>query len=91
MADVVSPSTLTLPEALGAPMMQPLTEPSTTRPRLTPAQDFRVRVARIDLERARQLDLGGAPPAELVLTVSSLIGSVLDLLRLVGDLAEVTE
>ncbi|MEZ0088949.1 hypothetical protein [Streptacidiphilus sp. EB129] len=77
------------PVHLGVPV--PLTHPDSVRPPLTPSQDFRVGVARHDLERARQVDLSGVAPAELLLLVSALTGTVEDLLRLVGDLAEVTE
>jgi hypothetical protein len=67
--------------------MRELTEPSAARVRLTPPQDFRVRVARNDLERARHLDLGGAPPAELVLMVGALTSSLYGVLQVVEDLA----
>ena len=67
--------------------MQPLTEPSTARPHLTPAQDFRARIARNDLERARSLDLAAAPPAELVLLVGALTSSLYGVLQIVDDLA----
>ena len=67
--------------------MQPLTEPTTATSRLTLSQEFRVRVARNDLERARQLDLGGAPPAELVLMVGALTSSLYGVLQVVEDLA----
>ncbi|MEZ0092872.1 hypothetical protein [Streptacidiphilus sp. EB129] len=77
------------PKHLGVPV--PLTEPVTIKPPLTPAQDFRVGVARHDLERARHVDLFTVAPAELLLLASALTGTVEDLLRLVADLAKVTE
>ncbi|MEZ0089719.1 hypothetical protein [Streptacidiphilus sp. EB129] len=66
-------------------------ELGVSRHPLTAPQDFRVRVARNDLERARQLELGGAPAAELLLIVGALTSSLYNVLQLVGDLAEVTE
>ncbi|MEZ0094543.1 hypothetical protein [Streptacidiphilus sp. EB129] len=78
--------------AMSALLPEPLTEPEVTgRPRLSPTQDFRVRVARNDLEQAGQLDVGGTPPADLVLMVGALTSSLYNVLQLVADLAEVTE
>ena len=54
---------------------------------LDPAQAFRYRVARHDLAEAEALELVTAEPADLLLTVSRLTGTVHDLLRLVDQLA----
>ena len=60
----------------------------TARPPLTPGQDFRVRIARNDLERAGGLDLTAEPAAELVLMIGALVSSLFNVLQIVDDLAE---
>ncbi len=56
--------------------------------RLTPGQEFRIRVARNDLKRARELGESGATPAELELMMGALVSSLYNALQIVEDLAE---
>ncbi|WP_152645584.1 hypothetical protein [Streptacidiphilus albus] len=55
--------------------------------RLTPPQDFRIRIARNDLENARKLSVAEAPQEELALVVGALTASLYNVLQLVDDLA----
>jgi hypothetical protein len=66
-----------------------LTEPDAPRPVLTPAQDFRVNVARGDLERICARDLSTATNATLLLEIGSLISSLYTVLCVLDQVAEV--
>jgi hypothetical protein len=68
--------------------LQILTEPDTSRPVLTPPQEFRIRVARYDLERVRDLDLSTTPASKLLLELGALVSSLYSVL---GVLEQVTE
>jgi len=74
-----------LPVLGGAPVSE-LTWSVPTR--LTPSQEFRIRVARNDLKRARELGESGAAPAELELMMGALVSSLYNALQIVEDLAE---
>lgn len=56
--------------------------------RLTPGQEFRIRVARNDLKRARELGESAATPAELELMMGALVSSLYNALQIVEDLTE---
>ncbi len=58
-----------------------------SRPNLSPSQDFRVRVARNDLNRVRGRDLSAAPASELQLEIGALVSSLYSVLQVVEDLA----
>ena len=58
-----------------------------SRPNLSPSQDFRVRVARNDLNRVRGRDLSAAPASELQLEIGALVSSLYNVLQVVEDLA----
>ena len=61
--------------------MQPVTTPGVERVPLSPSQTFRVNVAGADLDRAWKLELAEA-------SVTELISSLGEVLRLVDELAE---
>lgn len=61
--------------------------PAPVRPRLSPSQEFRVRVARNDLARLRGRDLSGVPTAELQLETGAFVSSLYNVLQIVEDLA----
>lgn len=67
------------------PLTATLQPDGESRPPLNPSQEFRVHIARKDLERARQMDLGSAPPAELVLILGALVSSLYNLLAVLAD------
>ena len=81
-----SPPALRLPPVLGGAPVSELTWSVPTR--LTPSQEFRIRVARNDLKRARELGDSGATPAELELMMGALVSSLYNALQIVEDLAE---
>ncbi|MFI5524963.1 hypothetical protein [Streptomyces platensis] len=56
--------------------------------RLTPEQETRVVLARADLDAARTADLASQEPAELIILVERLRGSLDDALALVADLTD---
>jgi hypothetical protein len=58
------------------------------RPVLTPSQDFRVNVARGDLERVRHRDLATISNASLLLERGSLISSLYTALAVLDEVAE---
>ena len=58
-------------------------------PVLNACQDFRIGIARNDLERARQLGSTGASNDELLLMVGALTSSLYNVLQLVDDLTQV--
>ena len=57
-------------------------------PVLNACQDFRVGIARNDLERAHELDSTRASNDELLLMVGALTSSLYNLLQLVDDLTQ---
>ena len=61
---------------------------TTTKPpnTLSPEQDFRLRVARNDLDRAHELDLAGAPPFEVAQAAGALRSSLFNALQIIDDL-----
>lgn len=60
------------------------------RPVLNACQHFRMRIARNDLDRVRELDSAGTSSAELVLMVGALTSSLYNVLQLVDDLTQAT-
>ena len=62
-----------------------------SRPTLSPSQDFRVRVARNDLDRVRGRDLSAVPASELQLEIGAIVSSLYNVLQIVEDLAVTTE
>ena len=67
--------------------LQPLASPVSVRQPLSPSQDFRVRVARNDLDRVRGHDLSAAPASELQWEIGALVASLFNVLQIVEDLA----
>ena len=61
---------------------------TTTKPpnTLSPEQDFRLRVARNDLDRAHELDLAGAEPFEVAQAAGALRSSLFNALQIIDDL-----
>jgi hypothetical protein len=72
---------------MSALLPEPPTWSDSTASKLTPTQDFRVRIARNDLEQARQLDSAAASNAQLLLAIGYLTSSLFNVLQLVDDLA----
>ena len=69
--------------------LQTLTEPELTRLSLTSVQDFRVRVARNDLERVRGLDLAAVSEETLLLELGAMSSSLYSVLAVLDEVAEV--
>ena len=67
--------------------LQPLALPVPVRQPLSPSQEFRVRVARNDLDRVRGRDLSAAPASELQLEIGAIVSSLYNVLQVVEDLA----
>lgn len=65
-----------------------LAETDAPRPVLTPSQDFRVNVARRDLERVHNLDLAALSNATLLLELGALTSSLYGVLAVLGEVAE---
>jgi len=63
-----------------------LTDPADPVRRLSPEQDFRVRVARNDLDRAHELDLAGASAFEVAQAAGALRASLFNALAIIDDL-----
>lgn len=63
-----------------------MTTPVDPVRRLTPEQDFRLRVARNDLERAHELDMAGAPASKVAQLAGALRSSLMNALAIVDDL-----
>jgi hypothetical protein len=63
-----------------------LTDPDDPVRRLSPEQQFRLRVARNDLERAHELDLVGASPFEVAQAAGALRSSLMNALAIIDDL-----
>ncbi len=58
---------------------------------LSPEQDFRLRIARNDLQSAHDMELAGASPSDMVQLLGALRSSLLNVLAIVDDLtSEVT-
>ena len=55
---------------------------------LSPEQDFRVRVARNDLERAHELDLAGASVFDVAQAAGALRASLHNVLAIIDDLVQ---
>jgi hypothetical protein len=53
---------------------------------LSPEQDFRLRIARNDLQRAHELDLTGASPMEVAQAAGALRSSLMNALAIIDDL-----
>ena len=68
-------------------MLQPPAAPPCVRPPLSPSQEFRVRVARNDLDRVRGRDLSATPASELQLEIGAVVSSLYTVLQIVDDLA----
>jgi len=79
MADSVDSSTLLLTDP---------TDPADSVRRLSPEQDFRVRVARNDLVRAHELDLAGASAFDVAQAAGALRASLHNALAIIDDLVE---
>ena len=62
-----------------------LTDTADPVRRLSPEQQFRLRVARNDLDRARELDLAGAPPSEVAQATGALRSSLMNALQIIND------
>jgi len=62
-------------------------EYSPPRAPLSPSQQFRVRVARNDLDRMHGRDLSVVPGSELRLEIGALVSSLYNVLQVVEDLA----
>jgi hypothetical protein len=60
----------------------------STKPVLTPVQDFRVNVARGDLERVRHRDLATISNASLLLELGALVSSLYAVLGVLDQVAE---
>ena len=60
---------------------------NTAQRSLTPQQNFRVNVARGDLERVGNCDLSTATNATLLLELGALVSSLFNVLQIVEDLA----
>jgi hypothetical protein len=65
---------------------QPQMNPAPPAQRLSPIQTFRLRVARNDLERVRELDMVGAETTELALMAGAVRASLLNALQIIDDL-----
>jgi len=76
MADSVDSSTLLL------------TDPADPVRCLSPEQDFRVRVARNDLQRAHELDLAGASAFDVAQAAGALRASLHNVLAIIDDLVQ---
>jgi len=76
MADSVDSSTLLL------------TDPDDPVRCLSPEQDFRVRVARNDLDRAHELDLAGASSFEVAQAAGALRAGLHNALAIIDDLVQ---
>ena len=63
-----------------------LTDPTDSVRRLSPEQEFRLRVARNDPDRALELDLAGVPVFELAQTARALRSSLFNALAIIDDL-----
>jgi hypothetical protein len=55
---------------------------------LTPQQEFRLRIARNDLERVRDLDMVGTAVTELALMAGALRASLMNTLAIIDDLTQ---
>jgi hypothetical protein len=67
--------------------LQPPAVPPRVRRPLSPSHEFRVRVARNDLDRVRGRDLSAVPASELQLEIGALVSSLYNVLQVVEDLA----
>ena len=61
-------------------------DPADLVRRLSPEQQFRLRVARNDLDRAHELDLAEAPPFEVAQAAGALRSSLFNALQIIDDL-----
>jgi hypothetical protein len=68
--------------------LQTLTDPDAKTSRLSAAQTFRIRVARDDLDRARQMDLATASNADLLLILGAITSSLYSVLQIAEDLGQ---
>lgn len=64
----------------------PLTVSADPVRRLSPEQDFRLRVARNDLHRAHELELAGASACEVAQLTGALRVSLMNVLAIVDNL-----
>jgi hypothetical protein len=63
-----------------------LTDPADPVRRLSPEQDFRLRIARNDLQQAHELELGGATPFDMAMVAGALRSSLLNVLAIIDHL-----
>jgi hypothetical protein len=75
MADFADSTPLTTP-----------TDPDATTSKLSAAQTFRMRIARDDLDRAREMDLATASNADLQLILGAITSSLYSVLQIAEDL-----
>ena len=67
--------------------LQPLASPAPVRQPLSPSQEFRVRVARNDLNRVRGRDPSAVAASQLQLEIGAVVSSLYNVLQVVEDLA----
>jgi len=63
-----------------------LTDPPDPVRRSAPEQDFRLRIARNDLQQAHELELAGATPFDLAMMAGALRSSLLNVLAIIDHL-----